>query len=124
MKKVLLTDDNPDMIELVQLVLANSGYQLLTAGDGAKAVEICLAAQPDLVLMDLRMPTLDGFEATRELRARGFKNPIIVLTASEAEDDRRLAEEAGCDGYIIKTLEMENVEKEIDRFLAEAGGAD
>lgn len=124
MKKVLLTDDNPDMIELVQLVLANAGYQLLTASDGLKAVETCLAAKPDLVLMDLRMPSMDGFEATRELRSKGFKNPIIVLTASESEEDRRRAEEAGCDGDIIKSLDMDNVEAEIDRFLLEAGGLD
>ena len=124
MKKVLLTDDSPDMIELLQLVLANAGYQLLTASDGAKAVEMCLASRPDLVLMDLKMPTLNGFEATRELRSRGFKNPIVVLTGSESEEDRRRAEEAGCDGYIIKTLDMDNVEKEIDRFLADAGGLD
>lgn len=120
-KSVLLTDDNPDIIELVQLVLGKSGYRLLTATDGEAAVSVCLKENPDLVLMDLNMPHVNGFEATRRLRQQGFRNPILVLTGSESEDDRRKAREAGCDDYILKTLEMRDVERAIDRFLIGAG---
>jgi CheY-like chemotaxis protein len=120
-KTVLLTDDNPDIVELVQLVLGKSGYRLLTAADGRQAVETCLAQAPDLVLMDLNMPTLNGFDATRRLREQGFRNPIVVLTASESEDDRRKAKEAGCDEFIVKTMEMRDVERVVDRYLIGAG---
>jgi CheY-like chemotaxis protein len=122
MKTVLLTDDNEDMVELVQLVLKNSGYRLITASDGAKAVEACLRQKPDLVLMDLNMPNMDGFEATRTLREKGFASPIVVLTASESEQDRARARAAGCNEYILKTLEMADVEHMIDRYLSESGG--
>jgi len=122
MKTVLLTDDNEDMVELVQLILKNSGYKLITAGDGVEAVNTCLEKTPDLVLMDLNMPNMNGFDATKTLREKGFSNPIVVLTASESEDDRRKAEEAGCNDYILKTMEMKGVEETIDRYLVEIGG--
>ena len=122
MKTVLLTDDNPDIVELVQLVLANSGYNLVIANDGIEAVNICLSQTPDLVLMDLKMPNMDGFSATRELREKGFPNPIVILTSSESDADRQKAEQAGCDAYILKTLEMKEVESTLDRFLHSGGG--
>lgn len=122
MKTVLLTDDNPDIIELVQLILANSGYQLITASDGIEAVSVSLEQKPDLILMDLKMPNMDGFAATRALREKGFSNPIVVLTASESDADRKEAQQAGCDAYILKTLEMKDVVSTIDRFLHTGGG--
>jgi len=122
MKTVLLTDDNPDIVELVKLILAGSGYNLVIANDGVEAVNICLSQTPDLVLMDLKMPNMDGIAATRSLREKGFSNPIVVLTSSESADDRQMAEQAGCDGYIVKTLEMKAVESTLDRFLHTGGG--
>lgn len=121
MKTVLLTDDNEDIVELVQLVLKNSGYKLLTARDGIEAVEICLTQKPDLVLMDLKMPRMNGFDATRTLRSKGYTNPIIVLTASESAEDRKKAEQAGVNGYILKTMDMKEVETKIDSFLQRGG---
>lgn len=122
MKTVLLTDDNDDIVELMKLILANSGYQLVVASDGQEAVRICLEKTPDLVLMDLNMPNMNGFEATKTLREKGFSNPIVVLTASESEQDRARAEQVGCDGYILKTMEMKDVKSTLDHFLSEAGG--
>jgi CheY-like chemotaxis protein len=121
MKTVLLTDDNEDIVELVQLILKNSGYKLLTARDGNEAVEVSLAQKPDLVLMDLKMPKMNGIDATRTLRSKGFTNPIVVLTASESADDRKSAEQAGCNGYILKTLDMQGVESTLDKFLQKGG---
>jgi CheY-like chemotaxis protein len=121
MKTVLLTDDNEDIVELVQLILKNSGYKLLTARDGNEAVEVSLAQKPDLVLMDLKMPKMNGIDATRILRSKGFTNPIVVLTASESADDRKSAEQAGCNGYILKTLDMQGVESTLDKFLQKGG---
>jgi len=122
MKTVLLTDDNEDIIELVQLILAKSGYKLLIAHGGNEALNICKETPPDLVLMDLRMPDMDGFAATKSLRDSGYKNPIIVLTGSESEDDRKHAFKSGCDAYILKTLEMRDLELSIDSYLQKGGG--
>ena len=122
MKTVLLTDDNEDIIELVKLVLGNSGYKLDTATDGAQAVARCLSNPPDLVLMDINMPTKGGFDAVKELRAKGFKKPIVMLTASESAADRKHAKDVGCDAYILKTLNMDDLEKVIDHYLVDSGG--
>ncbi|MBF8268469.1 MAG: putative transcriptional regulatory protein TcrX [Gammaproteobacteria bacterium] len=121
MQTVLLTDDNEYIVELVQLILKNSGYNLLIARDGVEAVDICLKQKPDLVLMDLNMPNMNGFDATRTLRAKGFTNPIIALTASELAEDRHKAEQAGFSGYILKTMDMKEVESKIDSFLQRGG---
>ncbi len=121
MKTILLTDDNQDTVELIQLILEDSGYNLIIANDGNEAVKICLEQTPDLVLMDLNMPNMNGFDATKTLRDKGFSNPIVVLTGSESEDDRKRAEEVGCNEYILKTLEMEDVERTIDHYLYEPG---
>ncbi len=122
MKKVLYVDDDQEMIEIVKIVLANSGYELLTTVQGEKAVDICEREQPDLVLMDLNMPGLDGFAATQKLREQGFSNPIIALSASESDSDRQKARQAGCNDYVLKTLDMQGLENTIDTFIAEAGG--
>lgn len=121
MQSVLYADDNDEMIELVKLRLENSEYKLLTAGNGDDAIEVCLEKQPDLVLMDINMPGLDGFAATRQLRDKGFQAPIIVLTGSEEEDDRKQAMAAGCTDYVLKTLDMDNVEDIIDHYIGKAG---
>lgn len=124
MKTVLLTDDNEDILELVKLVLAKSGYRVDAAPDGNAAVARCLSDPPDLVLMDLNMPGLNGFDATKQLRAKGFTKPIVILTASEAEADRKRAKECGADAYILKTLNMDDVERVLDRYLLDSGGID
>ena len=121
MKTVLLTDDNEDIIELVQLILSKSGYNLITAKGGLDALRVCAESPPDLVLMDLRMPDMDGFAVTKKLRDSGFKNPIIILTGSESDTDRKRAFDAGCDDYILKTLEMRDLERSIDGFLQKGG---
>ncbi len=122
MKTVLLTDDNEDIIELVQLILANAGFELITASDGNEAVKICLEQSPDFVLMDLNMPNMNGFDATKTLREKGFTNPIVALTALESEEDKKRAIEAGCNDYILKTMEMQGVESVIDQYISEPGG--
>ncbi len=122
MKSILYVDDNKEMIELVELVLSKSGYQLVSNTDPQATVTLCMEKQPDLVLLDLHMPGMEGFEVTRELRKRGFANPIIVFTASESNRDKEKAYQAGCDEYIVKDLEMRSLERVIDTYLIEAGG--
>lgn len=122
MKTVLLTDDNEDIVELVKLVLAKSGYRVETAPDGNAAVSRCMQDPPDLVIMDLNMPGMNGFDATRRLREQGYTRPIVILTASESDADRKRAKECGADAYILKTLNMDDVERVLDRYLVDIGG--
>ncbi|MEX2523944.1 MAG: response regulator [Gammaproteobacteria bacterium] len=122
MKKVLLAEDNEDMVELIKLVLGESGYELVVAADGEEAVRLSHELNPDLILMDIRIPKKDGFTATRELRSGGFEKPIVILTGSEKQEDRDQAAEAGCNDYILKTMDMKEVKDVLDRYLAEAGG--
>jgi CheY-like chemotaxis protein len=126
MKKVLYVDDSEETLEVIQIILAKSGYQILTASSGKQAVEVCSKEQPDLVLMDINMPDLDGFASIQLLRSSGYNNPVIMLTASENEEDRAKAKAIGCVDYILKTLDMRDIESVIDRYIADAdagGGA-
>jgi len=122
MKTILLADDSSLTHEIVSMLIANSGFKLLTARDGKQAVAMCCEQQPDLVLMDLYMPNMDGFNATRLLRDKGFTAPIIALTSSEKAEDKLKAEQAGCNQFILKTLEMKAVELAMDSYLYEAVG--
>lgn len=120
MKTVLYADDNLEIIELVRVLVERAGYVLLTARDGRQAVQLCLDENPDLVLMDINMPEIDGVKAVRQLRDDGYNNPIVILTASESEQDRERAINAGCDDYILKTIDMGDVEIALSRHLSDA----
>lgn len=122
MKTVLYVDDSEEMIEIVKIVLKDSGYQILSQTEGQATLNFCANENPDLVLMDLNMPGMNGFEVTRQLRDQGFTNPIVVFTASESDEDREKAVAVGCNDYILKDMEMRGLEKVIDSFLIEAGG--
>lgn len=119
MKTVLYADDNLEIIELVRVLVERAGYQLLTARNGREAVQLSLDENPDLVLMDINMPGIDGFTAVRQLRDDGYNNPVIMLTASESEQDREHALSAGCDDYILKTIDMGDVEIMLSRHLSD-----
>jgi len=123
MKKVLYVDDSEEMLEIVKIVLAKSGYQILVASSGKAAVEVCSKEQPDLILMDLNMPDPDGFSSIQLLRNSGYHNPVVILTASENEEDRAKAQALGCKGYILKTLDMRDIESVIDCHIVDVGGA-
>lgn len=119
MKTVLYADDDLEIVELVRVLVERAGYQLLTARDGLEAIRISRDENPDLILMDINMPRVDGFTAVRQLRDDGYNNPVIMLTASEAADDRERALNAGCDDYILKTIDMGDVETVLSRHLSD-----
>lgn len=121
MKTILYVDDNEEMIELVNIVLANSGYRIISLSNGQETLDYCVNDIPDLVLMDLKMPDMNGFETTQKLREQGYSNPIVVFTSSETEADREKAMAAGCNGYVVKDLEMRGLENVIDSFIADSG---
>jgi DNA-binding response OmpR family regulator len=101
---VLVADDDPDILALVRFRLERDGYEVLSAPDGETALDRALARPPDLALLDVMMPRLDGYEVTRRLRAHGPTTtiPIILLTARVQEHDVARGFEAGADDYVTK----------------------
>jgi len=119
-KKILIVEDNTDSRELVIKVLKNRGYLLTEAADGEDALLKATEQLPDLILMDISIPKIDGFEVTRRLKEmENFKDiPIIALTAHAMKGDREKALQAGCDGYISKPINVRQLPDQIQAFLA------
>jgi len=118
-QKILVVEDNQDNRELVVKVLKINGYHVIEAVDGQEAIEKTRAENPDLILMDLFIPKIDGYEVTRRLkRDRDLKSiPIIALTAHAMKGDMEVALAAGCDGYIPKPIDVRELPKQIEHFL-------
>ena len=118
-KKILVVEDNQDNRELVVKVLKINGYHVIEAIDGQEAIEKTRAENPNLILMDLFIPKIDGYEVTRRLkRDKDLKGiPIIALTAHAMKGDMEVALAAGCDGYIPKPIDVRELPKQIERFL-------
>jgi CheY-like chemotaxis protein len=125
MAKVLLVEDNEESRDGLSRHLRRRGYEVLTAADGRQAVELARAEAPDLILMDMSLPVLDGWEATRRLKAeegtRGI--PVIALTAHAMAGDREKAHEAGCDDYDTKPVEFARLLGKIQALLPGAAPA-
>ncbi|MBE9561800.1 MAG: response regulator, partial [Proteobacteria bacterium] len=107
--KVLLVDDSIDLRSLMELYLENDGYAVITASDGQEAVKLALQTRPDIILMDMQMPVLDGYNAVQQLRDKKFTQPIIALSGSSIEYDRNYAFKVGCDQYITKPVIPEDL---------------
>lgn len=107
--RVLLADDSPDNQELIVHLLAKRGATTEVADDGAQAVEKARGSSFDLILMDMQMPKLDGYQATAELRRTGFDRPIIALTANAMRHDRDKCLKAGCSDYVAKPIDPETL---------------
>ena len=116
---ILIAEDHEDSREALRTLLDAFGYRVETATNGREAVETALAQQPDLILMDVMMPELDGFEATRRLRENtGFRQvPIVALTAMEGARERVIA--AGCDDYVAKPIDVRTFLGRVEGWLRE-----
>lgn len=103
---VLIAEDHEDSRDALKTLLDAFGYRVVEAGNGREAVDLALAERPDLILMDMMMPRVDGFQATREIRmVEGLRDvPILALTAMEGARERAL--QAGCDGLVPKPLDV------------------
>ncbi len=100
--KILVVDDEKKVVDLVTLYLKREGYQVLAAYDGLQAMELIHQEQPDLIILDLMLPGMDGLTLCRTLRAEGNKVPIIMLTARTLEDDKLVGLDLGADDYVCK----------------------
>jgi len=116
---VLAADDDEDILDLVVFRLERSGYRVLKAHDGAEALELALAEVPDLAVLDVMMPKLDGFELTRRLRAEAATSrmPIILLTARAQDADVQRGFEAGADDYIRKPFSPDELRARVQAIL-------
>lgn len=119
MKKVLIADDKATSRELVRTVLENSGYFVIEAADGIEALQNARDGLPDLIILDLQMPGLNGFAVLQELRNdRQFAaTPILALTASAMQGDRERAMTIGFNGYLTKPLGLALLRSEVERLL-------
>jgi len=102
MTTVLVVDDEPNIVELVRLYLSNAGYRVLSGADGREALQLVRTGKPDLLILDLMLPELDGFDVCRRLREDGNQIPIIMLTARDDEVDKIVGLELGADDYVTK----------------------
>ena len=120
--KILYVEDNEDNIYVLESRLKRQGYIVLIARDGASGVELAISEQPDVILMDLSLPVLDGWEATRRIKAAEQTRhiPVIALTANAMTGDRETALAAGCDDFDIKPIVMARLLEKI-RTLSPAG---
>ena len=119
-KTVLLVEDNADNQEIYRIILAHHGFSVLQAWDGECGVKMARHHCPDLILMDLTMPVIDGLEATRMLKADPETSgiPVIALTAHGQPGDRAAAAEAGCVSFLAKPVPPSHVAGEVLRVLA------
>ena len=120
MPKILLVEDNELNRDMLSRRLERRGFQVLIAVDGAQGVAMAQSEAPDLVLMDMSLPVVDGWEATRRLKAAPETRsvPLIALTSHAMVGDRDKAIEAGCDDYDTKPIELPRLLEKIDRLIA------
>ncbi|MDY7228294.1 response regulator [Hyalangium rubrum] len=120
-KKILLVDDSPTVLMMERLLLQVGPYELLTASNGAEAVQVALSEHPDLILLDVMMPGMDGFEACRRLRAEEAtrNTPILLLTTLSGAEHVERGYESGCTDYITKPVNGGELWLKIANFLRE-----
>lgn len=119
MAKLLLVEDNELNRDMLSRRLLRRGYEVLMAVDGPQALRVAASARPALILMDLSLPVMDGWEATRRLKADPELRaiPVIALTAHAMEGDRQRALDAGCDDFDTKPIELERLLAKIEGLL-------
>ncbi len=118
-KKILVVEDEERNRYLISFILNSNGLEVVTANDGLEGVEAAKKQMVDLVLMDIKMPRMDGYESTRGIRELdGYQSvPIVALTSYAMAGDEKKAMDAGCDGYVSKPIDPETIMDEIRKYL-------
>jgi two-component system, cell cycle response regulator DivK len=119
--RVLVVEDNPKNLKLVRDVLTYSGFEVIEAMSGEEGVRLVEETTPDLVLMDLQLPGIDGAEALRRIRTTGCRVPVVAVTAFAMNNDRTRAFEAGFDGYVEKQISVAALPQQVSDFLKLGG---
>jgi two-component system response regulator MprA len=123
-QRILIVDDEPAVREALQRSLAFEGYGTAVAVDGADALEKAAAYRPDLVVLDIQMPRMDGLTAARRIRAGGDTTPILMLTARDTVGDRVTGLDAGADDYLVKPFELDELLARVRALLRRSGYAE
>ncbi len=123
-KRILIVEDNPLNMKLLRDVLEAHGYETIATGEGGAAFILACEHQPDLILMDLQLPDISGFDAVRQLKdhARTRTIPIVAVTAFAMSGDERKALTSGCDAYVAKPISLRKFIEVVERFIGRAGG--
>ncbi|HZN01929.1 MAG TPA: response regulator [Pyrinomonadaceae bacterium] len=120
---ILVVDDSADNVAMLSLDLQQQGYRVVTASNGEDAITVAISVMPNLILMDINLPTLDGLGATRRIRENDALRevPIIAITAFGTEGFQRAAYDAGVSGYLTKPLDLDRMHQLIARLLSPSG---
>jgi twitching motility two-component system response regulator PilH len=120
MARILIVDDSPTEVRKISSILENNQFEVMTADNGADGVAMARSEQPDLVLMDVVMPGLNGFQATRQLtRSQETANiPVVIVTTKDQETDRVWGTRQGAKGYLVKPVNEENLLRTIKELLS------
>ncbi len=119
MKKILIVEDNEKNMYLMRFILSKKGYNIVEARNGKKGIEMAEKEKPDMIIMDIKLPDIDGLEATKRIRKiKGFeKTPIIAVTSYAMTGDKERALKAGCNGYIKKPINPDTFIKEMEKHF-------
>ena len=119
MKKVLIVEDNDNNLYMMKFLLEENGYQVVEARDGVEGVKLATIAKPDLIVMDIQLPLLDGYEATKQIKANEeISNiPIVAVTSFAMVGDKEKTMKAGCDGFIEKPINPKTFIMEIEKYF-------
>ncbi len=119
-KVILIVEDEPKNLKLVRDLLQVSGYKTIEATDGKQGIELAKARKPDLILMDIMMPKMDGLEAARILKADAITRniPVVALTSYVMKGDKERILQAGCDGYIAKPIDIQELLEKVGEYLS------
>ena len=120
MFNVLVVEDDADMRELFCTVLADGGYNALSASDGEQALDVIDKEYVDLIVADVMMPNMDGYTLIKSLRASGYERPVLIVTAKDQFDDVERGFKAGCDDYMIKPINVKELVLRVDALLRRA----
>jgi DNA-binding response OmpR family regulator len=123
--RILVVDDEPDLVAVLRMGLQMEGFEVLEAADGAEGLRRARADKPDLMLLDLMLPRMDGYQVCRELKfdPRYKRMPILILSARPGEQDKRLALDMGADDFIRKPYELKDLVNKIRERLKNSGQA-
>ena len=116
-KKILIAEDENSNYRYLEMVLSKTQATIIWAKDGIEAIELCKEHEPDLILMDIKMPNMDGLEATKEIKKIHPEIPIIAQTAFAMENDEHLSLEAGCNSYLSKPIKANKLIQTLSTFL-------
>ncbi len=120
-KRILITDDNAQNLYLARFLLEQRGHRIFEATTGEQALSLIDREHPDLVLMDIQMPGMDGLEATRRIKKKRDAPPVIAISAKAMRGDRESILNAGCDGYIAKPIDPGHFADNVEAFFSDNG---